>query len=76
MNCGTPALDKLGTVPWEKPGERSAYPSILNELTFEQKVVCFFFFFSWQAESLYLWLQGFLVFDPQKVFSESWLLKL
>lgn len=44
MNCGTPALDKLGTVPWEKPGERSAYPSILNELTFEQKVVCFFFF--------------------------------
>lgn len=45
MNCGTPALDKLGTVPWEKPGERSAYPSILNELTFEQKVVCFFFFF-------------------------------
>lgn len=50
-------------------------PLILNELTFEQKVVCFFFF-SWQAESLYRWLQGFLVFDPQKVFSESWLLKL
>lgn len=21
MDCGTPALDKLGTVPWEKPGK-------------------------------------------------------